>query len=77
MISKISIFLRNRLHHQLITLSDLECDYINVKECCVKLNRWVLPECIAYLFLIILFLFTKHWVLFLLHLPMIVYMVYL
>ena len=24
---------------QIVTLSDLECDYINARSCCTKLNR--------------------------------------
>lgn len=29
------------LVYHVITLSDLECDYLNALECCSKLNRWV------------------------------------
>ncbi|KAL3231577.1 hypothetical protein MRX96_023289 [Rhipicephalus microplus] len=32
-----------------ITLSDLECDYLNAQQCCSKLNGWVLPEVYKYL----------------------------
>lgn len=53
-----------------ITLSDLECDYLNAHQCCKKLNRWVVPEIISYSILVILLLPTWHWVLFLLNLPM-------
>lgn len=53
----------------IITLSDLECDYINATSCCSKLNRWVLPELVAHLAVTILLLLTSHWLLFLLNIP--------
>lgn len=36
------------LVYYIITLSDLECDYINAQECCDKLNYWLLPKYIAH-----------------------------
>lgn len=39
-----------------ITLSDLECDYLNEQECCSKLNYWTLPKLIAHAILVPLFL---------------------
>ncbi|CAG2121645.1 unnamed protein product [Medioppia subpectinata] len=53
-----------------ITLSDLECDYLNAHQCCNKLNKWVIPELISYAILVILLLFTNHWFLFVLNGPM-------
>ncbi|CAG2166093.1 unnamed protein product [Oppiella nova] len=53
-----------------ITLSDLECDYLNAQQCCNKLNKWVIPELISYAILVILLLFTNHWFIFLLNGPM-------
>eukprot|EP00069_Balaena_mysticetus_P021059 bmy_13232T0 len=32
----------------IITLSDLECDYINARSCCSKLNKWVIPELVGH-----------------------------
>lgn len=32
-------------NHQIITLSDLECDYINARSCCSKLNK--VRHCLA------------------------------
>jgi hypothetical protein len=31
----------------IITLSDLECDYINAQQCCSRLNSWVIPKLIG------------------------------
>ncbi|KAI1284927.1 Protein cornichon -like protein 4 [Halotydeus destructor] len=57
-----------------ITLSDLECDYLNAPQCCTKLNKWVLPEFLAVTALTILLLFTGHWILFILYWPMIAWL---
>ncbi|GFS47620.1 protein cornichon homolog 4 [Nephila pilipes] len=59
-----------------ITLSDLECDYLNAQQCCSKLNRWVLPEMIAQGLVTILLLIESHWILFLINLPMTCWQVY-
>ncbi|XP_044253942.1 protein cornichon homolog 4 [Tribolium madens] len=59
-----------------ITLSDLECDYLNAQECCSKLNQWSLPKLIVHGFLSFLFLIHGHWILALLNLPMAFWMVY-
>lgn len=29
---------------QVLTLADLECDYLNAQECCRRLNFWVIPK---------------------------------
>lgn len=59
-----------------ITLSDLECDYLNATTCCEKLNKWVLPELIAQGLLGVLLLFTGHWILFLLYAPVTAWLIY-
>lgn len=60
-----------------ITLSDLECDYLNAQQCCSKLNGWVLPEVIAQAVLTVLLFFVNfHWILFALNVPMVVWQVY-
>ncbi|KAK2903467.1 hypothetical protein QQF64_009436 [Cirrhinus molitorella] len=53
----------------IITLSDLECDYINARSCCSKLNKWVIPEMIAQALATVLMLVSMHWFVFLLNLP--------
>ena len=52
-----------------VTLSDLECDYINARACCDKLNKFVIPEIVVKIIPTILFLFTGHWILLILNLP--------
>lgn len=60
-----------------ITLSDLECDYLNAQQCCSKLNGWVVPEVIAQAILTVLLFFVNfHWILFGLNVPMVVWQVY-
>uniref|UniRef100_H2ZDF6 Uncharacterized protein n=2 Tax=Ciona savignyi TaxID=51511 RepID=H2ZDF6_CIOSA len=58
----------------IITLSDLECDYLNSSTCCEKLNRWVLPEVIASCLCPVITLFSGHWILSLLTLPFPLYL---
>ncbi|XP_051981078.1 protein cornichon homolog 4-like [Xyrauchen texanus] len=53
----------------IITLSDLECDYINARACCSKLNKWVIPEMIGQALATVLMLVSMHWFVFLLNLP--------
>ncbi|KAF4532692.1 hypothetical protein B566_EDAN002928 [Ephemera danica] len=53
-----------------ITLSDLECDYLNAQQCCSKLNFWVLPKFGAQAFINIMLLLHEHWILMLVNLPM-------
>ncbi|XP_071161583.1 protein cornichon homolog 4-like isoform X1 [Mytilus edulis] len=59
-----------------ITLSDLECDYLNATNCCDKLNKWVLVEAIAQCVLAVLLLLTGHWILFLMYAPVTAWLVY-
>lgn len=60
----------------IITLSDLECDYINATTCCSRLNRCVLPELIAHTVQTVLMLISWHWFLFLLNLPLAAFQTY-
>ncbi|KAK1328058.1 hypothetical protein QTO34_012480 [Cnephaeus nilssonii] len=50
----------------IITLSDLECDYINARSCCSKLNKWIIPELIGHTVVTLLMLVSLHWFIFLL-----------
>ncbi|KAL5008874.1 hypothetical protein ScPMuIL_014455 [Solemya velum] len=59
-----------------ITLSDLECDYLNATSCCDKLNYWVLPELVAQGILTVLLLVTGHWLIFLLYVPLTGWIIY-
>ncbi|CAM1308835.1 CNIH4 (predicted) [Pycnogonum litorale] len=54
----------------IITLSDLECDYLNAQSCCSKLNKWVIPELVSLCAITVFLLFSGHWILFLLNLPL-------
>ncbi|XP_013146918.1 PREDICTED: protein cornichon homolog 4 [Papilio polytes] len=58
----------------IITLSDLECDYLNAQECCDKLNYWLLPKYIGHSFLTFLLLLHGQVILFLLNLPMFIWL---
>ncbi|RZF39596.1 hypothetical protein LSTR_LSTR001117, partial [Laodelphax striatellus] len=60
----------------IITLSDLECDYLNAQECCSKLNYWVLPKLFVHGFLVVIFLLFGHWWLVCLNIPIVSYMIY-
>lgn len=53
----------------IITLSDLECDYINARACCSKLNKWVIPEMVGQCLSMMLMLVSFHWFIFLLNIP--------
>ncbi|KAK5643295.1 hypothetical protein RI129_007140 [Pyrocoelia pectoralis] len=57
-----------------ITLSDLECDYLNAQQCCSKLNPWVAPKLIAHTFIVIFIGLQGHWLLFIINLPMIAWL---
>ncbi|XP_077138300.1 protein cornichon homolog 4 [Ranitomeya variabilis] len=60
----------------IITLSDLECDYINARSCCSKLNKWVVPELVGHTLVSVLMLVSLHWFIFLLNLPVAVWNIY-
>ncbi|CAL8082857.1 unnamed protein product [Orchesella dallaii] len=53
----------------IITLSDLECDYINAQQCCDRLNMWMMPILSGQGFVNIFFLLHGHFWLFLFNLP--------
>ncbi|KZC09770.1 PREDICTED: protein cornichon homolog 4 [Dufourea novaeangliae] len=59
-----------------ITLADLECDYLNAWQCCSKLNMWVGPKLKAHAFLEFLLLTHGQFVLFVVNLPMTVWLFY-
>ncbi|XP_058748592.1 protein cornichon homolog 1-like [Vicia villosa] len=56
--------------YQVLMLSDLEADYINPYDASSRINYYVLPEFIAQGLFCALFLFTGHWFMFLLMLPL-------
>ncbi|XP_069744092.1 protein cornichon homolog 4 [Narcine bancroftii] len=60
----------------IITLSDLECDYINARACCSKLNKWVLPELVGHGAVSVLMVLSLHWFILLLNLPVTAWNVY-
>ena len=47
-----------------IMLSDLECDYLNSKSCCQRLNRFVKPEIISHAVLSLSMILSWHYVMF-------------
>lgn len=59
-----------------ITLSDLECDYLNAQQCCSKLNVWVLPKLTAHGCVTLLLLLHAHWILTVANLPLAVWLSY-
>lgn len=62
------------LVYYIITLSDLECDYLNAQECCDKLNYWLLPKYIAHSLVVFLLLIHGELVLFLLNIPLFIWL---
>ncbi|EDO40261.1 predicted protein [Nematostella vectensis] len=60
----------------IINLSDLECDYINARTCCRRLNWFVLPELIAHGMLTVLLLFHYQWIFFVLNAPLMGWHIY-
>uniref|UniRef100_A0A3Q3D1G6 Cornichon family member 4 n=1 Tax=Hippocampus comes TaxID=109280 RepID=A0A3Q3D1G6_HIPCM len=60
----------------IITLSDLECDYINARACCSKLNKWVIPEMVGQCLSTVLMLVSTHWFIFFLNLPVAAWDIY-
>ncbi|XP_014776950.1 protein cornichon homolog 4 [Octopus bimaculoides] len=59
-----------------ITLSDLECDYLNARSCCGKLNKWVLPEIVAHGLVSFSLIISGHWILFCLYSAMTAWVIY-
>lgn len=64
------------LVYYIITLSDLECDYLNAQECCDKLNYWLLPKYAAHSFITFILLLHGQLLLFLLNLPMFIWLTF-
>ncbi|XP_065332452.1 protein cornichon homolog 4 [Cloeon dipterum] len=60
----------------IITLSDLECDYLNAQQCCSKLNMWVIPKLSAQAVFTFFLLIHGKWMLLLLNLPMTAWLIY-
>lgn len=60
----------------MITLSDLECDYLNAQQCCSKLNAWVTPKLVTHTFLVFLLLIHGQLILTLVNLPMTLWLFY-
>lgn len=56
--------------YNIITLSDVECDYLNATTCCQRLNKVVLPEMLIHGFCTLLLLFYGHFLLLLLNVPL-------
>jgi len=59
-----------------ITLSDLECDYLNAQQCCSYLNVWCLPKLIAHAILLPFFVFNGNWLLVCMNLPIVSWLAY-
>ncbi|XP_063975483.1 protein cornichon homolog 4 [Diachasmimorpha longicaudata] len=53
-----------------IALSDLECDYLNAQQCCLRLNKWVVPKLVAHTLLNVILLIHGQWLLAVVNLPM-------
>jgi len=62
--------------YSLITLSDLECDYLNAPTACSKLNSVILPEIISHLIGVFILFVTGHWILFALNVPVILILIH-
>jgi len=62
--------------YYVITLSDLECDYLNAQQCCSNLNIWVLPRIVAHAVVVILLMFTGKWMILLIAFPVTMALVY-
>ncbi|XP_042216606.1 protein cornichon homolog 4-like [Homarus americanus] len=63
------------LVYYVITLSDLECDYLNAQQCCYRLNVWVIPKIGAHVVLSLVFLLTGHYYLLLASIPLAVFLI--
>lgn len=53
----------------IITLSDLECDYLNAQQCCSRLNMWVMPKLVVHIVAGLVLLFSGHYWLVALSIP--------
>ncbi|XP_053959222.1 protein cornichon homolog 4 [Anastrepha ludens] len=64
------------LIYYVLTLADLECDYLNAQECCARLNFWVIPKFGSHAILCIILLLGGHWIMFILNIPMVMWLCY-
>ncbi|XP_011199970.1 protein cornichon homolog 4-like [Bactrocera dorsalis] len=64
------------LIYYVLTLADLESDYLNAQECCSRLNFWVIPKFGIHALLCILLLLGGHWIMLLLNMPMAIWLGY-
>merc|ERR1712137_68426 len=62
---------------RLVSLIDLESDFINPVELCQKVNKLVIPEYIVHGSLVVFFLLTGYWVEMILNLPLLGYRLFL
>ncbi|XP_022901676.1 protein cornichon homolog 4 [Onthophagus taurus] len=62
--------------YYIITISDLECDYLNAQQCCSKLNFWVTPKLCFHSGMVFLLLITGHWILVIFNMPLTAHMIY-
>jgi hypothetical protein len=60
----------------IITLSDLECDYINAQQCCYRLNMWSVPKLCGQGLVTAFFLLHGHFWFFLVNLPVTAWFAY-
>lgn len=60
----------------IITLSDLECDYLNAQQCCSTLNQYVIPKMVGHLSMTVILILHGHWGLFLTALPIALWILY-
>ncbi|XP_031396280.1 protein cornichon homolog 1 isoform X1 [Punica granatum] len=73
----INILLFASTFYQVLILSDLEADYVNMYEAASQINRWILPEFVLQGVLTLLLLVTGHWIMFLISVPLTCYHVML
>ncbi|CAH0387370.1 unnamed protein product [Bemisia tabaci] len=59
-----------------ITLSDLESDYLNAQQCCAQLNIWVIPKLAAHVVIFVLFILFQCWWLALANIPVLAWISY-
>jgi len=69
-----SMFLIFLAVYFLITLSDLECDYLNATTCCSRLNRFILVEVLLTCANPLLMALNFHWIKLVIHLPLALYL---
>lgn len=62
--------------YSIITLSDLECDYLNAQECCNRLNFWVRPKIVAQTIIVVGFLTDSNLWMALVNIPAAAWVIY-